>query len=61
MAKKRPESFDSKLADGVCSLCINEMKDVRQSTICTKCILTTKSQFKEKKRKEVENGRESTV
>lgn len=52
MAKRKPEKFDNQLADGVCSLCINEMKDVRQSTICTKCILTTKSQFKAKKRKE---------
>uniref|UniRef100_A0A6M3LB42 Uncharacterized protein n=1 Tax=viral metagenome TaxID=1070528 RepID=A0A6M3LB42_9ZZZZ len=51
MAKKKPESFGNKLADGVCSLCINEMKDVRQSTICTKCILTTKSQFVAKKGK----------
>ena len=55
MAKRKPEKFDNQLADGVCSLCINEMKDVRQSTICTKCILTTKSQFKAKKRKEIEN------
>lgn len=61
MAKRKAESFDSKLADGVCSLCINEKKDLRQSTICTKCILTTKSQFKAKKRKEVKNGRASKV
>jgi len=51
MAKKKAEKFISKLADGTCGLCVNEMKDVNQSTICTKCI-TTKSQFKAKTRKE---------
>jgi len=47
--KRKPEQFVSKLADGTCGLCVYEMKDLRQSTICQKCIFTTKSQFKAKK------------